>query len=616
MNNLFYHDLELIKQDAGQYKAYQSMSNSVILAGPGSGKTRVLSLKAVSLTKSHIHLPRGLACISYSRESVRELRKRLKSYGYIPSKKDFIGTVHSFSLLHVIQPFAHLYPQYNIKQPIKILPDDIKNGIYNSILKQFKIENPYDLPLTDINKHRSLSFTGRSTVNIGSPKLIVQAAYLFEQKIRGTEYIDFIDIINFSAKIINEQAFVRDSLRSKFPWLLVDEYQDLGKALHEMVLELVFNAGIKLYAVGDINQSIYGFNGGYPDFLLELTENDDIKTINLVANYRSTQHIINASIEALNPPIPQPKYIAGKRIDDVADFTFITCKEELEPQYEIIAKRVIPNLLAKEIPYNEIGIIASSNTQIQQISTFLKGEGLPFFIVNWNFENSAVVVWLQDCAQWCTDSKTQSFDDLFKFWKQLLVNHKDPRENWENIRLKKYFYSIIKNSKSKPNCYEWLMHIIDNLELKKTLTDSEIYPNEVNNLDVLSKEAELRNLKDSSIKRFANLGFPENQVTITTRHSSKGLEFEAVILIGMEEGSFPHFSHIGNDVAIAEDQRLCYVCISRAKKVCVLLRSEIYNILTRRGEIWRKPSAPSRFWVSLHNMFGNADNTFTQDDYQ
>lgn len=615
MNSLFFQDLELIKKDDKQYEAYRSMENSVIIAGPGSGKTRVLTLKAVTLAKSHIHKPCGLACISFSRESVRELKKRLKSYGYTPSSKDFIGTVHSFSLLHVIQPFAHLYPQYNVKYPIKILPDEIEENIYSSILKELKIDTWYNLPLADINKHRSLSLRGRSEVNMESSELIAKAAEIYEAKIRETEFIDFTNIINLSARIINEQEYVRETLRSQFPWLMVDEYQDLGKALHEMVLELVFNAGIKLYAVGDTNQSIYGFNGGYPDFLLELTRNDNIKTIELVSNYRSSQHIIDASIEALNPIPLYPKYIAGKRKDDVADFTFITCEEEMEPQYEAVAKKVIPNLLAKGIPLNEIGIIASSNTQTHHMAHYMQQQEIPFFIVNWSFENSAVVVWLEDCASWCSNKDAQSFEELFKFWKNLVNNHHDFRENWENIRLKSFFYKVLTESIVKAKVYEWLTFIINNLGLKDTLIDSEIYPNEIGNLDELLNEAKLRNLKNVNITRFANLGFPEDQVTITTRHSSKGLEFEAVILLGMEEERFPHFTHMNNPIALAEDQRLCYVCISRAKKSCILLRSEIYNIPTRRGDIWRKTFEPSRFWVSLHNKFGNDQNTFTKNTY-
>lgn len=613
MNELFYEDLKLIQNDQQQEIAFTSMGNTAVIAGPGSGKTRVLTLKAISLSKSHIKSPSGLACISFSRESVRELKKRMRLYGYTATNKDFIGTVHSFSLLHVIQPFAHLYPQYNVHYPIKILPKEVGNRIYQTILQELDIENSWNLPLVDINRYRSLSIAGRSVVQITSPKLIIKAAAIYEHHLNKTDYLDFISIINISAKIIREQEFVRKSLQSQFPWILVDEYQDLGKALHEMVLELVFNAGMKLYAVGDVNQSIYGFNGGYPDFLQELTEYADIKPIHLATNYRSSQYIIDASLAALQPPPPYPEYKA-KKSEDTADFTFITCDEEMEEQYVVVAKKVIPNLLSKKIPLNEIGIITNSNTEIQMMAKQLQMADIPFFIAKWGFENSAVVVWLQECALWCTNSEWQSFEALFKFWLRLLTSHNDPRKNWERIRLKTLFYSALYTSQEKPTVFEWLEYIISELRLVNTLIESEIYPNELDNLQNVVDEARLRNLKNAKISRFAKLGAPDNEVTISTRHSSKGLEFEAVIMLGMEEERFPSYLHFDNPVALAEAQRICYVCISRAKKACILTRSKVYTLQTKNGP-WRKNFVASRYWTVLFKKFGTQQNNFTNKTY-
>jgi DNA helicase-2/ATP-dependent DNA helicase PcrA len=437
-------------------------------------------------------------------------------------------------------------------------------------------------------------------------------ANLYEKKLKETEYIDFIDIINIAAKIINEQKYVRQSLQSKFPWLLIDEYQDLGKALHEMVLELIINTSMKLYVVGDINQSIYGFNGGYPDFLQELTTYGDVKTVFLDSNYRSSQPIIDASLEALQPTPPLPNYTAEKRKDDLADFTFITCEEEMGEQYDIVSKKVIPNLLKKEIPFNEIGIITNSNVQIKEMAYYLKKDNIPFFIVNWSFENSAVMLWLQECAIWCTNRNKQSFEDLFKFWIRLINNHNDFRKGWESIRLKTFFYDTLHNSLISKDLLEWVNFLVSHLGLCETLVNSEEYPNEVNNIRKLQDEVKLYNLKNANIQRFANLGFPENEVTITTRHSSKGLEFEAIILLGMEEEHFPNYYHLGNKIALAEDQRLCYVCISRAKKVCILIRSKIF---TFRKWPWRKTYAPSRYWISLYNKFGSDKNSFSNKTY-
>lgn len=611
MNNLFYQDLELIKNDDAQYQAYQSMDNTVLIAGPGSGKTRVLSLKALALSKSNIHKPEGLACISFSRESVRELRTRLKQYGYVPQNKDFIGTVHSFSLIHVLQPFGHLYPEYGISYPIKIVPHDISTQIYNKALSAMKLTSK-NVSIVDVHKHRALALKGISHVDIPSTDNIAKVSEKYEQYLRETEYLDFTSIINISATVIREKEFVRNALKSKFPWLLVDEYQDLGKALHEMVLELVFNAGIKLYAVGDENQSIYGFNGGYPDFLKELTGYADIDSIYLTANYRSSKHIIAASLETLQPPPPYPDYTAQKRIADQADFTFIVCDDDMHEQYLTVAQKIIPKLVSQDVPLNEIGIIVGSNEEVASMAIALQREGIPFFIAKWKFENSAVVVWLQECASWCHNPNSQSFNELFRFWDSLLDHHEDPRKNLEQIQKKVTFHIAITQARAIAGTLEWINFMVDELGLKRILHESEMYPNEVENIDTLIDEARLRNLKGTTIERLANLGAPNNEVTITTRHSSKGLEFETVIMLGMDEDKFPSFYHKGNPLAIAEDQRLCYVCVSRAKKSCILLRSKVYNLTAT----YSKKFAPSRFWVSLHNMFGNATNTFTSANYK
>lgn len=613
MNEQFFSDLALIERDKSQLAAYNSMTSTAVIAGPGSGKTRVLSLKAVTLARSSIHSPAGLACISYSRETVRELKKRLRSYGFVAGQHDFVGTIHSFSLLHVLRPFGELFPQYGIPFPIRILPGDIGRDLYQSVLADLKVDSR-EVSLIDINRYRALAIEGLSAITMSAPPIIKKAAKLYEEKLAATIYLDFTGIINLSAQMIHEQEYVRKTLQAKFPWLLIDEYQDLGKALHEMVLELLYSADIKIYAVGDMNQSIYGFNGGYPEFLEELVKRDDINGIPLEANYRSTQHIIDASIETLLPAPPRPNYVAQKRTGEAADFAFITCDEELEPQFNLTAQKIIPYLLKKDISYNEIAVIVASNSQVRHMSQRLRQAGIPFYIAKWDFENSNVVVWLQDCAVWCVDPQGQSFDDLFRIWHQLLMQHVDERALWERIRLKMRFYKIMRTACTHELMLDWLTYLIQELDLKKTLKDSEQFPNEVDNLDTLVDEARLHNLRGATLKRFAKLGSPDNEVTITTRHSAKGLEFESVIMLGMEEGNFPNFRYADNSPQMAEEQRLCYVCVSRAKKTCVLLRSAYYTIQTRRGP-WRKETPPSRFWTALYKRFGDKKNTFKDVDF-
>lgn len=614
MNSNFYTDLSLIKKDYKQFQAYESMGNTVVIAGPGSGKTRILSLKAMALSKMHVHEPAGLACISFSRESVRELESRLKSYGYVPNSRDFIGTVHGFSLVHVLQPFAHLYPEYQVKYPIQIIDSENEQKIYNTVLQELGIEEPKELPLVAINRSRALSLEGMSGVTITSTEKIQLAAARFEELLMQSDYIDFTSIINLSATLIREQEFVRRSLRSKFPWLLVDEYQDLGKPLHEMVLELTFNAGIKLYAVGDVNQSIYGFTGGYPDFLEELKQNDDIDLVELESNYRSSPHIIEASLGTLQLKPPLPNYSSKNLSDEAADFVFITCQEDMTDQYRTVSQKLIPQLTAKGVSLDEIGIIVGSNINAAEMAQSLQANQIPFFIAKWDFDNSDVLIWIQKCAGWCVDREQVTFDELFHFWRKLLYLHEDDRRFLPDIELKVRLHKVLTESNAKENVYEWCNFFIDQLDIKATLAASDLYPNELQNLDLLLKEARLHNLKDAKLSRLANLRAPNNEVTISTRHSCKGLEFEVVIMLGMEEGKFPYYLHKDDEIALAEDSRLCYVCVSRAKKTCILLYSAIYNVYSQKyGKHYRIDHTPSPFWSILYEKFGTDDNTFTQD---
>lgn len=613
MNDLFFKDLKYIEQDAQQLSALNSNRNTVVIAGPGSGKTRILTMKAMILIQSRIKRPSGIACISYNRETVRELRKRLKKYGYNLGNKDFIGTMHGFSLVHVLQQFAHLYPQYRVPEQIVIAPRTLIDQLYQGVLKELNITSK-DLTLTELNRQRCLSLEGYSSIVILSSKYAIAAAKIYEEKLINTNHLDFISIINIAAQIIREQPFVRHSLECRFPWLLIDEYQDLGKALHEMVLELVFNADINVFAVGDMNQSIYGFNGGYPDFLKELANYDEITPIYLSSNYRSNQEIIEASLDTLSLDPPRPNYKSRLREKESANFSFIICNAEMDQQFEVVAKKVIPKLVKEGVPLEEIGIIAASNRDVKAMAIKLKENSISFYIAKWDFDNSNIVVWLQDCAEWCINSEKQLFNNLFRFWKRLLIEEADHRCIWEDIRLKMFFHDVLIHSRAFKEVESWLHYILESLDLINTLKKSKIYPDEIENLDLLVDEARFHNLKNVPLRRFAYLGEPEKEVTISTRHSSKGLEFEVVILLGMEEERFPSYFSIGDADKIAEEQRLCYVCVSRAKSSCILIRSKIHTLQTRRGA-WEKPFQPSRFWVSLISKFGTDLNTFDDKDY-
>ena len=109
---------------------------------------------------------------------------------------------------------------------------------------------------------------------------------------------------------------------------------------------------------------------------------------------------------------------------------------------------------------------------------------------------------------------------------------------------------------------------------------------------------------DYGIDKFCKIGQPENQIVISTRHSSKGLEFEAVIMMGMEEDHFPSYYAKNNARLLEETNRLCYVCVSRAKRICILMRSNYYTTKNKNGKSWRTRFDSSRYWKQLYTKYG------------
>ncbi|MFY2158423.1 3'-5' exonuclease [Cytobacillus firmus] len=141
--------------------------------------------------------------------------------------------------------------------------------------------------------------------------------------------------------------------------------------------------------------------------------------------------------------------------------------------------------------------------------------------------------------------------------------------------------------------------MLDELNLENIITNSSKYASEIEHISSFQYQITVGELKDYDLIKFARVGKPENQVTISTRHSSKGLEFEVVIMLGMEEGNFPYYSTVSVPKELNEQRRIFFVCITRAKRVCYLIRSKRMTSLTRYGPRTH-PKNPSMFWEELY----------------
>ena len=587
VNAYFEKKLQEISEDDMQFAAYKAVNNTVVIAGPGSGKTTVLTLKVMQLLAEMIYPPRGLACLTYSTEAVREFKSRLVKLGLEKRKNVFLGTVHSFCLSEIITPFAALYPQYKIPLPIRIISEAEKNCLFNS-------QNYEGTPkLIDVDKERTRNIKGISRVAIESYDIALKAAISFEELLIQNGYLDFISMVKKSVELIKNESYVRKALEAKYPWIIVDEYQDLGKPLHELILTLLNLTRIKVFAVGDADQSIYDFQGAAPDYLIELSQRQDVSCIHLKNNYRSSQTIVDASEYVLKS---SRGYIASGKLQDYhAKLEFIECSKGMDEQYERVIEQ-ISRFHTEGIPYHEIAVLVGNNKQVTELAQECSRQNIPAYIARQTFRLTDLIIWIQNCAKWVSDKCSVSFDEICSTWKSFISQKRIISEDDYFLLKRTIFQTLTASKVYKDNLSEWLCYLDKKVGIVSAFTASERYPDEIDNYNKLLETARSHDTQ-LTIKFLTRLGIPENQVVLTTRHSSKGLEFDVVILPGMEKDSFPSY-YDNTPRKLAEARRLCFVSVSRARKACILIRSK--NLQNQYGRWFSKE--PSPFWVALQEF--------------
>lgn len=601
MSMSYLEKISRLEKDEYQKAAFESLNNTVVLAGPGSGKTTVLTLKTMHLLNDVISEPRGLACLTYSREAAREFTERLKELGLVRGNNIFLGTVHSFCLVEILGKFSNVY-SLDIPTPIKIISEKEKARLFEEAKDNIQCNDRY-FKVERMNRTRMLSVSGVSNISIDRDKVAEAIADEYEKLLYQIGCIDYETIIIESTKLLQEKPYVRECISAKYPWLLIDEYQDLGRPLHEMVLSLIDHTNIKFFVVGDPDQSIYGFQGAVPDYLRELAERPDVCKIVLRNNYRSNQDIIDGSELVLNQ---QRGYVAKTRENENAIYKFVEVNEELDDQIQFFVKIIVPRLIEAQIPYEEIAVLVGNNSECSSIAISCQEENIPCYIVRHEFNRSDFVKWLENCASWVGGNTEILFDDLGNFWISLVsVNGSIYMTDDENLIIREQLHKVLMKSKIyERSLTEWFAFLREELDFDSYFEKNIFFQDEKDNIDNLVKEMSGTEYSKYGIDKFCKIGKPDNQIVISTRHSSKGLEFEAVVMMGMEEEHFPNY-HAANDSKLLEEtNRLCFVCVSRAKRVCILMRSNYYTIKKKDGTLWRKRYCPSRYWTQLYSQYG------------
>lgn len=563
-----------------------------MLAGPGSGKTKTLTVKLARMLSEDVEAPRGIACITYNNECARELENRLDALGISPSGRVFIGTVHSFSLTQVLLPYA--------KVAGLGIPDEFSVATRQQMRSALAAahaqviggpENPqyWDLRL---GRHRRRFLNrDRPEWETEDPQLssLVEA---YEGKLRELGLIDFDDMPLLAVRALAANPWLRKALVAKYPILAVDEYQDLGLALHRMVMGLCFSAGMRLFAVGDVDQSIYGFTGATPELLRRLSDREDVETVQLGLNYRSGSRIVTASEYALGEA-------RGYRAPDGAHegtVYFHPCTGGHAGQARYVMEHLLPEAYDRHanLDLGEIAILYPAAYVGDVVAAAAAESGYPIIRTDGNAlypRGSRLMRWLEQCAVWCCGGWRSGSPRLSRVVSEgARLFHEAILDEEQRLLFQRDLLETLWERRDETlGLLDWLVSLRDGV-IKSRVDKARSLADEYSNLvEFVARLGPSGDLEDFPLGDFAGIGSGLDRINLSTLHSSKGREFDVVVLFGAEEGRLPRNNATEGD--IRESRRLFYVGFTRA-------RHEIHLVYAQHN--------PSRFVVEVHERLEGA----------
>lgn len=587
-STLYLRAAEDLRSNEGQWEAYNSNTHCAVLAGPGSGKTKVLTIKLARMLAEDVHDPRGLACITYNNECARELDNRLSVLGVESRGRIFIGTVHSFALTQIVLPYART-AGINLPDPFRVATRVQETTAFQRAFDRViggagNIEG-FRLPMT---RYRRTIVNRDSDRWHGTDPQMARLVEAYENELRGLGLIDFDDMPLLALDALRRHEWLRRAILAKYPVFVVDEYQDLGRALHAMVMGLCFRTGIRLFAVGDVDQSIYGFTGANPELLQKVAARDDVQTVRLRLNYRCGLRIVAASEYALGEE-------RGYRAADGAiegDVIFHPGQHGYEYQAQQLFSEILPAACERmpDLRPGQAAILYPAAWIGDAVASEAQQHGFEAVRTDNNAlypRGSRLMRWLEDCAVWCCGgwrAGTPRFSKIMNDGNRIFaeaVTSDDQRRQFQR-GLVGVLWGLRDGNLV---LHHWLDRmragVLNELARGcKTLDDDWV---------ILARFMERTGGDDGlagmTLSQFSGFGDGGDRLNLSTLHSAKGREFDLVVLFGMDHGRIPRFG--ASESGVLEGRRLFYVGFTRAKREVHIMYTE-QNASPFVTELWER----------------------------
>ena len=624
--------ISIDKLNENQLKAVNHLDGPcMVLAGPGSGKTRVITYRIANMVVNKNIKPTSILAISFTKASSIEMKNRALSLSNdFRMNKVTYGTFHS-----VFFRILRYFENYNIES---ILDEKTKRIGLKNILKGLNIENADDdetigQVINEISYVKNELMDKRDFKSeVLTNDEFIKVYNFYEEYKQQMNKIDFDDMLIKTYELLKNNKAALDRVRSVYRYILVDEFQDINKVQFE-ALKLIANPSNNIFVVGDEDQSIYGFRGSRPDFLLEFEEYfSNTKKVLLDINYRSKGEIINIANRLIEKNTNRYEKVIKCGQGNGAKVNYIS-PEDSEEEAVYIAKDIKNKVQEDYTEYTDFAVIYRTNIQSRALVDVFMDMRIPFVV-----KDSIVTIYDHWAAQ-----------DILAYLR-IGVN---PNSNKDWIRIiNKPFRYISKDNlnliKDEPDFINSLINKCDlHPKQVKTINDLDIDISYVKGLNPKNAISYIRTTLDydryildyctnrkiktnglieilneleSSATNFKTIQeylehiervkseIVDNKnnketdgVIFTTMHSAKGLEFKNVYIIGANEGTIPHEKSYEIDDEekkndqIEEERRLMYVAITRAEEnICISSPINKYGKRVSKSRFVEDIKAPTK----------------------
>ncbi len=600
---------------------------SLVIAGAGSGKTRVLTYKIAYLLQ-HGFMPWNILALTFTNKAAREMNQRISVLCANQNVRGiWSGTFHSiFAKVLRLEHEVIGYPQ-----SFTIYDTTDSRSLIKAIVKEMMLDDKVYKPnivashISEAKNHLILPAAYAAEPSIRQRDsaeglgAIAKIYATYQQRLRAAGAMDFEDLLLNMFLLLRDHADVRERYVSRFQYVLVDEYQDTNLAQHR-ILSLLTNENSRICVVGDDAQSIYGFRGADITNILNFQKQyPSAKVIKLECNYRSTHNIVEAAnciIKNNSRQIPKKVFSAGEEGAPILLMASETDKEEAQK----VLSQIIKLHRKHNLPYDSIAILYRTNAQSRSLEEALKGVAIPYKIYGGQsfYQRKEIKDVLAYCRMVANTDDDEAFRRIINYptrgigaTTMLKVQNAAMLNSvsmWAVIsNAENYNLEISKGALGKLIGFQQLImsaqelateatasHVVKHLirtsgiaiDLAKDRSAEGTSRQEnidelLGSIEALEKEArdeEGRTMVQlneylSTISLLSDADTEKEEqpsVTLMTVHSSKGLEFDAVFVTGMEENLFPNANAKYSTLELEEERRLFYVAVTRAKRYCFL----------------------------------------------